>query len=165
MSGGSPLEQRASQPKGIGGMIVFAIGAIGLVGAMFTDVIAVIGRQIGIPFLGSVEIAQICVVLIGATSLVAATSAREHANVRVITERLPAGVQSFLARIAHVASAAFFALLLAGSAWIAWELRNGAEQTELLTFPVVVLRAVWLACAAICVVLFLRHAFSRKDAP
>lgn len=163
MSG--PLEGRVSSPKSVGGIIVFALGAIGLMGAMFTDVIAVIGRQLGVPFLGSVEIAQICVVLIGGASLVAATATREHANVRVFTERLPASVRGVLERAAQLASAAFFALLLAGSAWISWELRDGAERTELLAFPVVVLRVFWLVCAAICLGLFLRTAFSIRKTP
>lgn len=152
-------------PKGVGGYILFAFGALGLLGAMFTDVIAVIGRQIGVPFLGSVEMAQICVVLVGATALVIATGAREHANVRVITERLSEQTRGALERVAHLAAAAFFSLLLAGSAWIAWELRDGAERTELLVFPVMLLRLYWIGCAAICVALFIRHALRGRDKP
>lgn len=161
MSGG-PMHPSAGGPKGVGGYILFAFGALGLLGAMFTDVIAVIGRQIGMPFLGSVEMAQICVVLVGATALVVATGAREHASVRVITERLGERTRGGLERVAHLTSAAFFALLLAGSVWIAWELRDGAERTELLLFPVMLLRIYWIACASICVVLFIGHALRRR---
>lgn len=165
MSGGaSPLERRASEPKGLVDALAFAIGALGLVGAMFTDVIAVVGRQIGIPFLGSVEVAQICVAMIGSAALVVATRAREHANVRVITERLPPAAQVVFARIAQLASALFFLLLLTGAAWIAWEMWGGFEQTELLRFPVIALRVLLISCAAVCVVIFVRHAFQSKDA-
>jgi len=159
------MQERPSGPKGVGAYILFAFGALGLLGAMFTDVIAVIGRQIGAPLLGSVEIAQICVVLVGASALVVATGAREHANVRVITERLPQEMRGVLERLAHIASAIFFALLLAGSVWIAWELRDGAERTELLVFPVMVLRVFWIVCAILCVVLFVRHAFLGERKP
>lgn len=145
--------------------VIFAFGGVGLLGAMFTDAIAVVGRQLRMPFLGSVEMAQVCVIMIGGASLVAATLLREHANVRVITERLPLNWRRGLQAFANLMNGLFFALLLTGSAWIAWELRDGAEHTELLDVPVAPLRVYWLVCAGACALILVGQAFVGRKTP
>jgi TRAP-type C4-dicarboxylate transport system permease small subunit len=124
--------------------------------------LAVIGRRAGVPFLGSVEVAQVCVLLAGGTAIVAATLGRDHASVRVFTEKASPGARDIFRRIACLMAAAFLAVLTTGSAWILWDLRDGAEQTELLSIPVVVLRVFWLACAAACTAVLAAQAFRRS---
>ena len=142
--------------------LVFALGAIGLIGAVATDSAAVIGRHLRAPLLGSVEIVQALVVLAASAAIVAATLADEHASVRLLTERAPLWLQRTLDRIANIACALFFALLAVGSTWLMWDLRDGAEQTELLHIPLFWLRAFWLVCALTCCGAFIARAVSPK---
>lgn len=150
------------RPVSTGAWVVFAFGAAGLLGAAATDMLAVIGRRAGVPFLGSVEVAQVCVMLAGGAAIVAATLGRDHASVRVFTERASPRARDMLRRIACLTAAAFLAVLTIGSAWILWELRDGAEQTELLGIPVILLRIFWLACAVACTVVLTAQAFRRS---
>lgn len=145
--------------------IAFAFGAIGLIGAMATDSVAVVGRLLGVPLLGSVEAVQAFVVISASAAFVAATLSREHVAVRALTDRLPGAAQSVLGRLGDLAAGLFFVALLAGSVWIAFELRDGAERTELLGIPLFWLRAFWIVCAAACAGLFLWRALARRRAP
>ncbi len=164
MSGAGGDRGGGERPASVGAWVLFAFGAAGLLGAASTDLLAMIGRRVGAPFLGSVEVAQVCVLLAGGASLVAATLGRDHAAVRVFTEKASPRLRGILGRVACLTAAAFFAVLTIGSAWIMWDLRDGAEQTELLAIPVVVLRAFWLACAIGCTVVLLAQAFKRSEA-
>jgi TRAP-type C4-dicarboxylate transport system permease small subunit len=144
------------------GEAAYLVGSLGLLVATAADAIAVAGRHTGIHLLGSIEVVQSAVVLIASSAMVAATIVGSHASVHILTERLPAGTARRLARIAALLSALLFALLAAGSAWVASELWSGFEQTELLGIPLRWLRALWIAAALLIAFLFLRAAARRS---
>jgi TRAP-type C4-dicarboxylate transport system permease small subunit len=162
VSGGLPSESHEPPRLSWSARISFLIGVVGLIGAASADAIAVVGRHLRWPLLGSVEIVQACMVLTGGAAIVAATLAREHASVRVITDRLPRAAQGALARFANLAAALFVGVLTAGSAWIMWDLRDGAEHTEILGLPLVALRGFWVSCGVICTVLFVLGVFEKR---
>ena len=126
---------------------------------MAVDVAAVIGRQLGVPLLGSIELIQACVVLAASSALVGATLAGSHAAVHVVTERLPARARGWLARCSDGLCLLFFLWLAIGAIWIAAELWHGHEATELLRLPIAPLRLVFCASLLIVASLFLRALF------
>ena len=64
------------------------IGGIGLMGATFVDSMAVAGRHLGLGLLGSIELVQVSVILLGAAAMVIATMTHNHASVHIFTERM-----------------------------------------------------------------------------
>jgi TRAP-type C4-dicarboxylate transport system permease small subunit len=123
--------------------IAFFIGSLALMLAMSTDAIAVLGRHLGWPLLGSIEIVQACIVLAAAAAMVMATLHDAHARVHVLTERLPASWQRRL--------------------WLLGELWRGHEETELLHIPVRWLRLFWLCAALLIAGLFVVRAVRRSS--
>ena len=149
--------------EGIGGVLLVT-GAVGLLGAMLTDAIAVVGRHIGIPFTGSIELVQVFIV-VGASSAIAyASLGATHAAVDLVFHRLPISAQRLAHRLAALLGFLFVAALLVGSAWIAWEYRDAGERTELLGIELKWLRLFWLACAIIGAVAMLTPLFAKKSA-
>ena len=53
--------------------VAFVVGSMGLLGAMSADALAVLGRHVGLPLLGSIEIVQACVVLVASAAMIGAT--------------------------------------------------------------------------------------------
>jgi TRAP-type transport system small permease protein len=148
-------------PRGIRGALTrgsFLIGSAGLLLAMTVDVAAVIGRQLGVPLLGSIELIQACVVLAASSALVGATLGSAHATVHVLTERLGPGVRRVLSRVTDLLCALFFAWLSVGSIWVLVELWSGRESTELLRLPIGPLRGFFCASALLVTSLFAAHA-------
>lgn len=137
-------------------------GAIGLFGAMLTDGIAVVGRHVGMPFNGSIELVQAFIVVGGASAIALASLAGMHAAVDLVFDRLPPGVQRVAKVGANVLSFLFVAGLLIGSAWIAWEYRDAGERTELLGIELKWLRLFWLGCAVVAAVGMLAPLFGKK---
>lgn len=153
-------------PTGAMGVLVRAamgIGSAAMLGAMGVEALAVAGRHTGIPFIGSIELVQACVVVATSSAIVAATVLGAHARVHLLIERLGPTARGVLARAADLLSAALFAVLAGGSIWIASELWTGEERTSLLHLPVAVLRAFWCLSAILTGGLFLIAAFGRKD--
>lgn len=140
----------------------FAIGATGLLLAMATDAIAVLGRHLGLPLLGAIELVQTCVVLASAASIVIATLHGSHARVHILTERLPTHWQGYLNRAADLSAACVFVAIAAGSCWILLELWSGHETTELLRIPLRWLRLYWLLAALLVAALFVIRLCSRQ---
>ena len=122
------------------------IGGLALLMATLIDTIAVIGRHVGLPLTGSIELMQAAILVSGGIALLVATLDSAHARVRLLVDRLPDGARQVADRVSHDLSLAFFLFLLAGSAWIAWDLRDGHEQSELLGVPWALLRLTALAC-------------------
>jgi TRAP-type C4-dicarboxylate transport system permease small subunit len=145
----------------IGGVLLLT-GAVGLIGAMLTDGIAVIGRHAGIPFTGSIELVQAFIVLGASSAIAYASLGATHAAVDLVFHRLPISAQHVAHRIAALLGFLFLAALVAGSAWIAWEYRNAGERTELLGIELKWLRLFWLACAVISAAAMLAPLFSKK---
>jgi TRAP-type C4-dicarboxylate transport system permease small subunit len=147
--------------EGIGGVLL-ATGGIGLLGAMLTDAIAVVGRHVGVPFTGSIELVQAFIVLGASSAIAYASLGATHAAVDLVFHRMPLSAQHLAHRLAALLGFLFVAALLAGSAWIAWEYRDAGERTELLGIELKWLRLFWLACALIAAAAMLAPLFARK---
>jgi TRAP-type transport system small permease protein len=140
----------------------FLLGSAGLLIALAADAIAVAGRHLGVPFLGSIETVQAAVIVAASAAMVAATLGRAHATVHILTGRLSAEGRRRIQVFTDAASALFFAVLAAGSIWIVADLWDGAEATELLGLPLKPLRLFWCACALLMAGLFALFAFRRR---
>jgi TRAP-type transport system small permease protein len=145
--------------------VVLLTGAVGLIGAMLADGIAVVGRHIGIPFTGSIELVQAFIVLGAASAIAYASLGATHAAVDLIFHRLPISAQHLANRFAALLGFLFLAALVIGSAWIAWEYRDAGERTELLGIELKWLRLFWLACAVIAAAAMLAPLFAKKLPP
>lgn len=146
----------AERPRGVAGLLVtvsFVIGSAALLIAMAADSIAVVGRHIGLPFLGSIEIVQTCIVIAASSAMVGATLGRKHAEVHILTERLSPRARSLLRRVANALGVVFFGCLLTGSVILVHDLWGGHERTELLHLPLTPLRMFW--CASVLLILVL----------
>ena len=138
------------------------IGAAALLLAMATDALAVAGRHIGFTFLGAIEIFEACVVIAATSAIVIATIDRSHARVRILLEQVAARVAGALDRTADLVSAVVFVVLIAGSVWLASDLWNGHEVTEVLNLPVRWLRVVWIVGAVLAAAIFTAQAVRRR---
>jgi TRAP-type C4-dicarboxylate transport system permease small subunit len=154
----SPDEMRsppaATGLAGVMARVSFAIGSIALLTAMSADALAVVGRHLGLPLLGSIEIVQACIVIAASSAMVGATLGRSHAEVHILTERLSPRARVALKRISDLLSAIFFATLAIGSLWMAADLWGGHERTEMLHLPLAPLRLVWCASALLILSIF-----------
>src|ERR1700728_4476867 len=112
--------------------IIFKIGAAALLLAMAVDVLAVVGRHIGVSLLGSIELVQAAMLLASSAALVAATLQRQHASVHLLIDRLPAQMQRAAAVCGLLLSIVFFLCLTAGSVWIAADMWSAHEASDLL---------------------------------
>lgn len=149
---------------GLGGVLLLT-GAVGLIGAMLTDSIAVVGRHVGIPFTGSIELVQAFIVLGAASAIAYASLGATHAAVDLVFHRLPISAQHLANRFAALLGFLFLAALVIGSAWIAWEYRDAGERTELLGIELKWLRLFWLACAVIAAGAMLAPLFAKRLPP
>jgi TRAP-type transport system small permease protein len=147
--------------RALGG-ILLVTGAIGLMGAMLGDSIAVAGRHLGIPFLGSIELVQAFIVLGAASAIAYASLGATHAAVDLVFRRLPISAQRIAHGLAALLGFLFLAALVIGSGWIAWEYRDAGERTELLGIELKWLRLFWLACAVISSGAMLAPLFGKK---
>jgi TRAP-type C4-dicarboxylate transport system permease small subunit len=138
--------------------VSFVLGAVGLLGAMLIDASAVVGRHLGVPLLGSIELVESCVVWMASASLVGTTLGRGHASVHILTQQLSAAGRARMQRVSDGLSAVFFAALALGSIVVARDLWGGDERTELLGLPLAPLRVLWCASASGIVALFIAAA-------
>ena len=145
--------------------IVIWIGGIALLGATAVDTFAVIGRHVGLPVPGSIEMMQAVVLVSGVIAILVATIQNAHARVKLVVDRLSPAKRSIADRFSNLLTLLFVASLLFGSTWIAWDLRGAHEQSELLGIPWMALRVIASAVLlATCVVLAWRVVFGNKPA-
>jgi TRAP-type transport system small permease protein len=137
------------------GLILLGGGALFLAAAV--DFFAVTGRHVGIPLLGSIELVQLLVGISGTVAMVAASLHGTHARVRLLLDRLSGSVASYMYRINALCGALFFLALSIGSAWLAWDLWSGHEETELWHLPYRPLRVVGVIGLLCVLLLFLRQ--------
>jgi TRAP-type C4-dicarboxylate transport system permease small subunit len=138
------------------------VGAVALLLAMATDALAVAGRHLGFTFLGAIEIFEACVVVAATSAIVIATIDRSHARVRILLEQVGMGAAGALDRAADLVSAIAFVVLIACSVWLASDLWNGYEVTEVLNLPVRWLRVIWIAGAVLAAAIFAGQAVRRR---
>ena len=111
------------------------LGGIGLLAATGIDTLAVIGRHVGWPVEGAIELVQVAVLVAGALAILCATLDGSHARVHLVVDRLREGPRDRAKRLALVVLALFLAALLAGSGWIAFDLWSAHEESELVGVP------------------------------
>jgi TRAP-type C4-dicarboxylate transport system permease small subunit len=144
---------------------LFFVGAAGLLTMMLVETAAVIGRHIGMPVTGALEIAQAAIVPAACAAMLIATLRGAHAAVHMLTDRMPAAMQRWVFGAGSILAGACFTALAAGSAWLSIEYWNSFEQTEVLHIPFRPLRAlVTLAAAALALVSFVRAVRPEKTA-
>lgn len=138
---------------------LFYIGAISLLFATFVETFAVVGRHLGLPLLGSLELMQASILLLACAAMLAATLNQAHANVTILVSRVSPGWQRALHIFSSILSAVFFIALAAGSLWVAIETWHDHEASELLRIPFRPLRIISFIAAAAIVIVFVRDMF------
>jgi len=128
------------EPVSKAGRWLFYAGGAGLLGAMGIDTIAVLGRHIGVPLLGSIELVQAAILVASSTAMLSATLANKHAMVHILVNRLGPGSLVWVQRVQAAFSAMFFCSLAVGSIWIFLDLRGAHEESEVLHIPYAPLR-------------------------
>lgn len=144
---------------------LFYVGSAGLLTVMLVEAAAVIGRHIGKPVLGALELCQAAIVPAACAAMLIATLRGAHATVHMVTERLPAAARFWADRAGALLAAIYFAALCAGAIWLAMEYWDGYEQTEVLGIPFRPLRALVAISAVTLTLLFLRNAFRSRSRP
>jgi TRAP-type C4-dicarboxylate transport system permease small subunit len=140
---------------------LFYIGASGLMLAMLVEAVAVIGRQLGVPLLGALEIIQAAILLTASASMLSATLSGSHATVHLIVERLSHAGQAVLRRASFAIASAFFACLAMSAAWLTIEVWNDFEHSELLQIPYRPLRVIVVVMTTAVAVVFAYKAVQR----
>ncbi|QZH74263.1 MAG: TRAP transporter small permease subunit [Erythrobacter sp.] len=141
---------------------VIWIGGLALLAATLVDTLAVIGRNVGLPVPGSIELMQAIVLVSAAIGIVIATWEDSHARVRLVVERLGAGGRRLADLASDLLSLLFVIALLAGSVWLAIDLWYGHEQSEIVGIPWAVLRIIANVCLAGCAALLVWHMLRRR---
>jgi TRAP-type C4-dicarboxylate transport system permease small subunit len=152
------LEHEASAKAPLARGPLFYVGATGLLIVMTVETIAVIGRRIGWPLLGAIEIIQAAILLAACAATVSATLNQAHATVHLLVDRLPARPKEWLLRFADVLSALFFAGLAVAATWLAMDFWQAHEESELLHISFRPLRAITALAAAAIAAIFLYRA-------
>ncbi len=138
------------------------IGGAALLLATLIDTLAMLGRALQLPLVGSIEIVQATVLFAASAGLVVATLAGAHARVRLVLDRLPPNWRGNVERLHAVAAALFYAALLAGSLWIGIDLWSGHEESEVLRIPYRPLRVVITLVLVVLLVQSLLRLFRRE---
>jgi TRAP-type C4-dicarboxylate transport system permease small subunit len=141
--------------------VLFYVGAGGLMIAMTIEAIAVIGRQLGMPLLGALEIIQAAILLTATSSMLSATLTDAHASVHLLVERLSPSAKVWLHRAAMLISSVFLACLSVAAAWLTIEAWNDFEHSELLHIPYRPLRVIVVVTTAAVAVVFAYKAVRR----
>jgi TRAP-type C4-dicarboxylate transport system permease small subunit len=139
------------------GRWLFFLGAAALLFAMTVETLAVLGRHIGVPLWGSIELVQAGILVASSIAILSATLADKHARVRILTDRVSGSFRMWLQRVQALFCALFFCALTAGSVWIYLDLRGGYEESELLHIPYAPLRIVCILSIIGVVLNFLRR--------
>ena len=134
----------ASPPAATAGPLLY-LGGAALLATVAIIAVAVISRHLGRTLTGSLELAQATILVASSCSLLAATLAQRHATVHLLIDRVGRRARAMLISIGQILGAIFFVLLAAGEIWIAFDLWNGHEESELLHIPYAPLRMISIA--------------------
>lgn len=132
-----------------------------LLGAVAVDALAMVGRQVQVPLVGSIEIVEALVLFAAGGALIIATLDGAHARVNLVLKRIPALWRERLKTLHALTAVALFAALLAGTLWITADLWRGNEESELLHIPYKPLRIATSASLAALLALSVRSLFHR----
>ena len=101
-----------------------------------------IGRAVGLPLTGSIELMQAIVLVSGTFGLIITTLDDSHARVRLLVDRLSPARRVLADRFSDLLALLFVLALLAGSVWLSVELWGGHEQSEVVGVPWALLRLI-----------------------
>jgi len=161
---GEPASDSRDQPRLRGPQAwLFYVGAAALLFAMATDAIAVLGRHVGVPLLGSIELVQAAMLLAASAAMVSATMADKHAVVHLLIDRLSPTLRAAFGRVHSVLCAVFFLALSAGSVWVAYDLWDGHEESELLHIPYAPLRIVSISAVMGLTLIYVMRAAGKRS--
>jgi TRAP-type transport system small permease protein len=139
---------RPSDPPNAWQRALVLVGGAGLFVALAVDTLAMLGRHLRLPLLGSIEIVQAAVLVAACIALLVATISNTHARVHLLQDRASPRVRRML-RLFHGFCALLLAVaLLIGSGWLTRDLWAGYEESELLHIPYRPLRLLTLATLA-----------------
>lgn len=138
-------------------LLVWVAGGA-LLAAMVVDTVAMLGRQVRWPLLGSIELVQAAVLFAACGGLIVAARAEAHARVHLVLDRTTGRLRSTLVLLNALASALVYAALLAGSVWIAFDLWHAQEESETWHLPYRPLRIASVLTMAWLLLLALRDA-------
>lgn len=141
--------------------ILVCIAGAALLFAMLVDTLAMIGRQLEFPLIGSIELVQAAALVAASGALIIATIERAHARVNLLLDRMPSGWRRRVDALHWLAAALFFAALFVGTAWIAVDLWGGHEESELLRIPYRPLRVTVAVAFCLLLILALRRMVTR----
>ena len=139
------------------------IGGTAMLAATAVDTLSVIGRNAGLPIVGSIELVQAAILVSGTVALVLATLDDLHARVRLVTNRLSGRPRFILGRLSRLATALLFLALAWGSIWLSADLWTGHERSELLGVPWRVLRLIANLGLVSCVLIAIAATFRRES--
>jgi TRAP-type C4-dicarboxylate transport system permease small subunit len=103
--------------------------------AMVVDTTAMLGRQLHVPLLGAIELVQAAVLFGAAGALLLAAFEHSHARVHLLLDHIPQHWRRWLSRMHSACAIILYLGLLTGSAWLALDLWQGHEHSELLGIP------------------------------
>jgi TRAP-type transport system small permease protein len=129
-------------PPGTARGPLFYIGAAGLITMMLVETAAVIGRHLGWPLLGALEIVQASILPAACVAMVVTTLLETHASVHLLTERMSPSLRAVIARVSAILAAVFFGALAAGALWLTKDFWNAHEESEVLHIPFPPLRVI-----------------------
>ncbi len=132
------------------------IGGAALLLATAADSMDVLSRHLGWRLLGAIEIVRAAMLVASSTAVVVATIAHKHATVRLVADRLPAAARNLIRPVQASLAVAYFILLAIGCSWIAFDLLDGHEESEILRIPYMPLRLVSICTLITTAGLFLR---------
>ena len=145
------------KPLRLSEKLLFYLGAAALLFAMAIDAVAVLGRHVGVPLWGSIELVQAGILIASSTAILSATLAKKHAKVRILVDRLHGNPLMWLQRVQALFSAVFFLALVVGSIWIFLDMRGAYEESELLHIPYTPLRVICILSIVGVMLSFLRR--------
>jgi TRAP-type C4-dicarboxylate transport system permease small subunit len=139
--------------------ILLVMGSAALLTAMAADALAVLGRHTGFTLPGSIEVFQVAAVVALSCAILIASLNNRHAAVDLLIGKASHETRHVLQVIGYCALALAFALLCAGSIWVAVDLWSTHEITEQLEIPLRPFRLFWIVCSGTIAVYYITKAF------
>jgi len=136
---------------------LIVLAGLPLLMAMLIEFGAVMLRNLGWNLVGSIELVQAMILLSSSGAMVAATLSRAHAKVSIFSSRYRGQSGRAMRILLAVGGSAYFIALAFGSTWVAWDMRGGAEQSELLGIPYMPLRVLVTVAMFIIALIYARR--------
>jgi TRAP-type C4-dicarboxylate transport system permease small subunit len=133
------------------------LAGLPLLAAMLIEFTAVIARNLGWNIVGSIELVQAMILLSSSGAMIMATLSRAHAKVSLFSSRYRGRSGRAMRILLAVGGTVFFFAVACGSAWIAWDMRGAAEQSELLGIPYLPLRVIVTAAMVVIALIYARR--------